>query len=179
MNDTYCATLIQKLRNRRVCIQSGGNLEQDFPLMCEAADAIERLSVNIEEDKETAALSDKIIADLHRQIPRWIPVSEKLPEANVDVLALYEWADQFNGEKHTYICRASYIPKDTVLVDDKWSEVSDDWEEYWANPDSYYVPEGWYEECSRGNDDYMSYYIGGATVTHWMPLPARPTEAES
>lgn len=35
--------LVKKLRNRRVCIQSGGDLEMDFPVMREAADAIEQL----------------------------------------------------------------------------------------------------------------------------------------
>lgn len=40
--DEYGA-LVKKLRNRRVCIQSGGDLEKDFPLMREAADAIEYL----------------------------------------------------------------------------------------------------------------------------------------
>ena len=36
--------LVRKLRSRRICVQSGGDLEQDFPLMREAADAIEYLS---------------------------------------------------------------------------------------------------------------------------------------
>ena len=35
--------LIKKLRNRRVCVQIGGDLEQDYPLMREAADAAEEL----------------------------------------------------------------------------------------------------------------------------------------
>ena len=35
--------LIKRLRNRRICVQSGGDLEKDFPLMKEAADAIEEL----------------------------------------------------------------------------------------------------------------------------------------
>lgn len=35
--------LIKSLRNRRVCVQTGGDLEQDYPLMREAADVIEEL----------------------------------------------------------------------------------------------------------------------------------------
>lgn len=35
--------LVRKLRNRRICVQSGGDLEKDFPLLKEAADAIEKL----------------------------------------------------------------------------------------------------------------------------------------
>lgn len=34
--------LIKRLRNRRICIQQSGSLE-DFPLLGEAADAIEKL----------------------------------------------------------------------------------------------------------------------------------------
>lgn len=39
--------LVTKLRNRRICIQSGGHLEEDFPLMREAADAIEDLKAKL------------------------------------------------------------------------------------------------------------------------------------
>lgn len=146
-------------------------------LMGKGALAIEKLSKDAVMWESAAKALDEEFQNLAQQIPPgWIPVSEKLPEANVDVLALYEWTDQFHKEKkYTNICRASYIPKDTVLVDDKWSEVDDDWEEYWEAPDSYYVPEGWYEECSRGNGDDVSYSIQ-ATVTHWMPLPPAPNE---
>ena len=36
--------LVKNLRNRRICVQSGGDLGKDFPLMKEAADVIEELS---------------------------------------------------------------------------------------------------------------------------------------
>ena len=41
--------LIKQLRNRRVCVQHGGDLEQDYPLMREAADAIEELTGFVQE----------------------------------------------------------------------------------------------------------------------------------
>lgn len=54
--------LVKRLRNRRVCIQQSGSLD-DFPLLKEAADAIEELNK-----------------------PKWIPVTERLPELNVPCL---------------------------------------------------------------------------------------------
>ena len=109
---------------------------------------------------------------LMEQIPKWIPVTERLPETNVDVLALYEYENTM-CKKWTYICRASYIPKFTVLIEDKWNDCDGGWEDYNEDDDSFYVPEGWYEETSEGNGDGMSWFIN-ATVTHWMPLPQPP-----
>lgn len=42
------AELVKKLRNRRVCLQTGLNLDNDYPLLREAADAIEQLSTELE-----------------------------------------------------------------------------------------------------------------------------------
>ena len=39
--------LVKRLRNRRICIQQSGSLD-DFPLLNEAADAIEELSIVVE-----------------------------------------------------------------------------------------------------------------------------------
>lgn len=38
--------LIKRLRNRRICIQQSGSLD-DFPLLAEAADAIEELQATL------------------------------------------------------------------------------------------------------------------------------------
>ena len=38
--------LVKKLRNRRICLQSGGH-EEDFGLWAEAADAIEELQATL------------------------------------------------------------------------------------------------------------------------------------
>ena len=61
--------LVKRLRNRRICIQQSGSLD-DFPLLQQAADAIEELSK-----------------------PRWIPVTERLPENDQDVLVMVHWRD--------------------------------------------------------------------------------------
>ena len=43
--------LIKRLRNRRICIQQSGSLD-DFPLLKEAADAIEELSAYVRQIEE-------------------------------------------------------------------------------------------------------------------------------
>lgn len=78
--------LIKRLRNRRICIQQSGSLD-DFPLLKEAADAIESLM------EDNAALNGTItnileqIKDLAN--PRWIPVTERLPEKDGAFITAY------------------------------------------------------------------------------------------
>ena len=69
--------LVKRLRNRRICIQQSGNLD-DFPLLKEAADAIEELSATVSKMEKAT---------------RWIPVEERLPQEDADVLAYVYWPD--------------------------------------------------------------------------------------
>lgn len=62
--------LVNNLRNRRVCIQSTGGLE-DYPLLTKAADAIEKLQ---------AEVRDWYLAYMDLLPTRWISVEECLPE---------------------------------------------------------------------------------------------------
>ena len=65
--------LIKRLRNRRICIQQLGTLN-DYPLLGEAADAIDELSRDLD------SMNEANIA-LYGALPKWIPVTEWLPEA--------------------------------------------------------------------------------------------------
>lgn len=60
---TMYEELIKQLRNRRVCVQSGGDLEQDYPLMREAADAIEELLAWHNADVRELERQKSLIAD--------------------------------------------------------------------------------------------------------------------
>jgi len=64
--------LVKRLRNRRICIQQLGTLN-DYPLLGEAADAIDELSRDLD------SMNEANIA-LYGALPNWIPVSERLPE---------------------------------------------------------------------------------------------------
>lgn len=80
--------LIKKLRNRRICIQNGGDLETDFPIMKEAADAIEELQAAV--DGYEANIDVEFVKeDGHERIrfvPKWISVKERLPEHLTSVI---------------------------------------------------------------------------------------------
>lgn len=140
----------------------------------EAADAIEELT---RENKELSfrsaqleAMNDALIgetgaADALMVVsqPRWIPVSERLPESGERVLACcrVKW---LGGGGRTYVCAAFHsAPKTETCV------FSDDIDmEYDEETDEYYLPEGWWEVINNW-DDY-SFVAIGDFVTHWMPL---------
>ena len=75
--------LVKRIRNRRICVQQSGGLE-DFPLLCEAADAIEELSRKYIEERNAAV---ELTGELASK-PRWIPVKERLPEKNQIVVVV-------------------------------------------------------------------------------------------
>jgi hypothetical protein len=77
------------------------------------------------------------IEDLEEQIPRWIPVTERMPDQGARVLF-------FVNRKNTNY--ASAYAGEYVKVFDMWAyDLTNE--------------KGW----------------AGAFVTHWMPLPAPPT----
>lgn len=99
--------LIKRLRNRRICIQQLGTLN-DYPLLGEAADAIEDMS-------EAYDKLSRHMDDLAALMPRWIPVTERLPEAGNHVLVYAGFFQPFN--------EVSYID-----AEGKWRFAYDDTE---------------------------------------------------
>lgn len=72
--------LVKQLRNRRVCVQYGGDLGQDYPLMREAADAIEELLAWHNADAREIERQKSLIADV-RPVVRghWIKTAALAP----------------------------------------------------------------------------------------------------
>ena len=162
--------LVKKLRNRRICVQSGGDLGKDFPLMREAADAIGELSMKLHGDEAAIAGMKR---EIERMVvsgnkPRWIPVTERLPENGIHVLLSCKCGvgayvcDGFHTEKYS-------MP--TQFYEDFYEDIDADYDE---ETDEYYFPEGWWEVIKNW-DDYSCVAIED-TVTHWMPLPEPPEE---
>lgn len=115
-----------------------------------AADLIERLTA------ENAALREK---------QRWIPVAERLPEPETDVLAVC------NRNGYIFVIPAIYEDGKLLTQESAWN-----WSDiycyglYDEDADDYYIPEGWWENRQFNPDDVYNNPVDCA-VTHWMPLP--------
>lgn len=123
----------------------------------EAITMIERLTA------ENAALREK---------QRWIPVAERLPEPETDVLAVC------NQNGYIFVIPAIYEDGKMLTQDSAWN-----WNDiycyglYDEEADDYYIPEGWWEDRQFNPDDVYNNPVDCA-VTHWMPLPGAPEEGD-
>ena len=79
--------LVKRLRAAKVVVFKA----EDVALLGEAADAIEGLSAIREEQKAQIIL---MAAEIGDQKPRWIPVTERLPEDGSDILAVQSYCGE-------------------------------------------------------------------------------------
>lgn len=98
---------------------------------------------------------------------RWIPVSERLPEVETEVIIL---AITKTGRK--VITTAMYengkMPNGNSIW--KWYDIDFNYDE---ENDEYLIPEGWWEYRHYNPDDIYNNAVDDV-VTHWMPLPDPP-----
>lgn len=105
------------------------------------------------------------IEKLKAQVPRWIPVTERLPESEKEVMI------RCSRGGYIFACPAIY-EYGTVLTKDSawnWYEI-DSYAEYSEETDDYFVPKGWWESRHFTPDDVYNNPVD-CEVTHWMPLP--------
>lgn len=140
-------------------------------------------SCNTEDGKTLGVLAAEAIGEQATEIARlreerrWIPVSERLPENEVDVLILAErrlyGIPETDSRKHHIVAMAFHTDGKMNTEDSGYNwELWDTGAEYDEEADAYIIPEGWWESVRYGEefsavDDF---------VTHWMPLPEPPKE---
>lgn len=130
--------------------------------LTEAADRLENQNAHI------AALQQEI-ETLRGQLPRWIPVEERLPE-NAEAVLVRGYA--VNSPKYKATFKGRWIAAHSMLADDFGADSDMDLE-YDEAEDEYYIPEGWFERIENW-DDYTDIAVCDFTITHWMPLPEGP-----
>lgn len=96
----------------------------------------------------------------------WVPVAERLPAAGQTVLACYR-----NSANNVRRIRAHWIAAKT-----EESSGDNDFGEYDEATDTYWTPEGWYEQIDNWGD-YSAVKVCEGEPTHWMPMPAPPASA--
>lgn len=149
--------LVKALRfcGKHECITCQCDIGECIQMVYAAADQIER------DQKEIEALREK---------QQWIPVAERLPEPETDVLAVC------NRNGCIFVIPAIYEDGKMLTRDSAWN-----WSDiycyglYDEEADDYYIPEGWWENRQFNPDDVYNNPVACA-VTHWMPLPEPPKE---
>ena len=109
-------------------------------------------------------------------VGKWIPVTERLPEPEVEVMVLAERKTYSFKEKkvtmHYIVLTGMYEDGTKNTEDSNWWWETDGFE-YDEELDAYIIPEGWWEYKHYNGDDEHNHCIDD-TVTHWMPLPEPP-----
>ena len=155
-------------------------------MMVGAAGLIERLTAENADLRKEIEWKDMVIAlaqkeqakaeaerdALRKKMPQWIPVTERLPKPEIDVLIVC------NRNGYRFVTPAIYEDGKMLTQDSVWN-----WNEiytyglYSEEADDYYIPEGWWENRQFNPDDVYNNPVDCA-VTHWMPLPEAPEEGE-
>lgn len=109
---------------------------------------------------ENAASITELEAQLQRY--QWQPIESGLPQSGATVLACYK-----NSNGHLRRIRARWIAAKSCEA-----SQDSDFGEYDEVSDTYYDPEGWYEQIDNAVD-YSAMFVS-EEVTHWMSLPEAP-----
>ena len=135
----------------------------------QAADAIEELQTVVDGlTKQTIMVFEKTEGRTVIKLePKWIPVTERLPENDVPVLLSCKCG------AGAYICDGFHTEKYSTPIP-FYADIDADYNE---EADEYYFPEGWWE-IIKNWDDYSCVAIED-TITHWMPLPQPPKDGET
>lgn len=98
----------------------------------------------------------------------WIPVSEKLPDTETEVIVLAK--RKFKGGDFRHIITTAFYEDGTVLENDSiwhWYDLDGEWNE---EEDCYIIPEGLWEYRHYNMDEVYDNAIDDEVLA-WQPLP--------
>ena len=128
----------------------------------EAADLIEKLT------DRCARYAEEIAVLQERE--KWVPVTERLPENEKDVLILFERAG-LRGDVYRVVGKAFYTDGKTNTENSAYVWETDYIDmEYDEDADAYIIPEGWWESIEFGE----TFSAVDMPVLAWRPLPDGP-----
>lgn len=151
-----------------VCsVNKDGSLSLEFAAVWEEA-AHEHINDAIAEDEIEEAASWVVRPAYHhpparQPLSQWIKTADQMPPSGQTVLVFY-----LNANGLPRRVRAQWI-----AAKSSESGSESDIGEYDEATDTYYDPEGWYEQIDNW-DTYSAVGICGVEVTHWMPMPPEP-----
>ena len=126
--------------------------------------------ITVDRNKVLEALQDYQEKCSGRKQGGWISVDERLPEPEVEVIALMK--RKHANIEYTIMTTAIYEDGTISTEDSDWSWYDLDFN-YDEENDRYLIPEGWWEYRHYNPDDVFNNSIDDV-VTHWMPLPEAP-----
>ena len=137
-----------------------------YPHYCDSCTEDER-----ECDVSLAGQSSDAIEELEKSAPRWIPVTEKLPKCEQEVLICTE--KKLIG-KDAYIdsivTPAIYEDGTMSENDSMWHWEDIDYAGWDEEEDCGIIPEGWWENRHFNSDGAYNNQVDMKVVA-WMPLP--------
>jgi hypothetical protein len=125
------------------------------------------------------ALSDRDALDMAIKVleqTRWIPVGERLPMCEQEVLICAE-RRSINGKIKTIITTAIYEDGTMLENKSKWDWTDIDWERWDEEEDCGVIPEGWWEYHHYYSEEVYNNLVDDFVVK-WMPLPEAYTESK-
>ena len=146
--------------------------------------------VETDESKAIKSVIDKIEQTLgefaleKQERDRWIPVTERLPKCEQEVLICTKkktYIHQKSGFEwcvNPIVTPAMYEDGTMLEVDSKWHWEYCDWAGWDEEEDCGIIPEGWWENSQFNPDGEYNHAID-VEVVAWRPLPEPYTEEES